>query len=131
MLSDSDSSDSNNVNETAGGAGPSHQKVLSASSSSSSSSQSLSSSSSSEQETMEKIRSSAQQAPSVDKSECPQCEKKFSSSSSVRRHMRSSHSLSSDAVAEIPIRSVKHPCPHCGNMYSNLSKHYSHCKHNK
>ena len=45
--------------------------------------------------------------------------------------MRSSHSLSSDAVAEIPIRSVKHPCPHCGNMYSNLSKHYSNCKYKK
>ena len=98
---------------------------------SSSSSYPLSSSSSSEQLSTEVNRPQTQQAPIVDRSKCPLCDKTFSRSTGVNRHIKDKHPESIDTVDKSTIKSVRHPCQYCGNMYSNLSKHYKHCKSKK
>merc|ERR1712115_197313 len=91
----------------------------------------LSSSSSSEHLTTKVNRSKTQQVPISERSKCPLCEKAYSRSSGVHRHMKKDHPDSIGGATTYTIKTVSRCCPYCGNMYSNLSKHYQHCKKKK
>ena len=123
---------SHDIDNTVGGASQSGKKSSPANTSpSSSSSYPLSSSSSSEHLTTKVNRSKTQQVPISERSKCPLCEKTYSRSSGVHRHMKKDHPDSIGGATTYTIKTVSRCCPYCGNMYSNLSKHYQHCKKKK
>ena len=105
--------DSHNVDANAGGAGQSGQNVSTAEASTHCDISPEDGSSSSSSALLSK---------------CPICHEEFTRATSVRRHMTRIHSLSGVQVSKYPIKVAKHCCPHCGNQYTNLSKHYQHCK---
>ena len=102
--------DSHSVDGNAGGAGHSGQKVSTAEAST----------------TCDILPEDG--SPSKSKCPIPLCEKEYTRSTCVRRHMITEHKLSRVQASKYTIMTVKHCCPHCGKGCTNLSKHYRHCK---
>ena len=59
---------------------------------------------------------------------CPECEKKFTKTYNVRRHLMDKHGVDKDRLAEYVIKPVHSRCKYCKEFFGNVQKHERVCK---
>ena len=59
---------------------------------------------------------------------CPECEKRFTKTYNVRRHLMDKHGVDKDRLAEYVIKPVHSRCKYCKEFFGNVQKHERVCK---